>query len=316
MKRLIGLLLSIALLAGLLAGCAGAPAESNDTSTPGATDTNGATAQAAWPRTYTDDLGHDVVIEKQPERVAVLHFGYMEWTSVLGVTPIASTEATATIDEWSTLQTLKNKQVADLGESPNLEKLLELSPDLIIMSSYFHADMYDDLQKIAPTLAVKAPESGEWYDELREWAKVLGKEEEAERIITELYARMEKVKEQLSDYRDYTFLQISATDAKTFGFSSAIYGILCDDLGLKKPEGTPDGWEMGTMESLAALDPDYLLIANCYDEFLDESASSSVWNTLKAVKGEHLVYLPIEALTGGPLGIGVILDTLENSVIK
>ncbi|MFR1805005.1 MAG: ABC transporter substrate-binding protein, partial [Faecalispora jeddahensis] len=75
MKRLIGLMLSLALLTGILAGCAntttgGSGTASDDSSAVSQTGTSD--AEEAWPRTITDALGKQITLEKKPERVALL----------------------------------------------------------------------------------------------------------------------------------------------------------------------------------------------------------------------------------------------------
>ncbi len=92
MKRLMGLIVSLTLLIGILAGCAGTPAENTTTpeSTPSAADRRATPDEAAWPRMIADAAGHEVVLEKQPVRITLLHTYYMEHFFLLGTPPTAS----------------------------------------------------------------------------------------------------------------------------------------------------------------------------------------------------------------------------------
>ncbi len=63
MLKIKGLLISMLLFAGILAGCNETPAENKDSTTEAvnvdATD---------WPRTFKDALGKEIVIEEKPEK--------------------------------------------------------------------------------------------------------------------------------------------------------------------------------------------------------------------------------------------------------
>jgi hypothetical protein len=58
MKKFIGLMLSIVLLTGILAGCAKTSADSEATTQDAADST--------WPRTIEDALGKQITLEKSP----------------------------------------------------------------------------------------------------------------------------------------------------------------------------------------------------------------------------------------------------------
>ncbi|MGV2719997.1 UNVERIFIED_CONTAM: hypothetical protein PO554_26395, partial [Klebsiella pneumoniae] len=89
-----------------------------------------------WPRTYVDALGREIVLEKKPEKVALLFFRNFEHLFLLDEAPVAATDLDV-LQEWESLAPYKDKQIVDIGSmtSPNLEKLLEVGPDLIIMVS-------------------------------------------------------------------------------------------------------------------------------------------------------------------------------------
>ena len=49
---------------------------------------------------------------------------------------------------------MKNIQVLDTLKEPDMEKIFELTPDLIIISGR-QADYYEELNKIAPTISFR-----------------------------------------------------------------------------------------------------------------------------------------------------------------
>lgn len=85
----------------------------------------------------------------RPARVAAIDWAAAESLLALGIEPVAVAN-TGLYRRWSTAPALPSS-VADLGmpEEPNLERLLELQPDLIVISNWQAA--------LRPTLAWIAP---------------------------------------------------------------------------------------------------------------------------------------------------------------
>ncbi|WP_312699149.1 hypothetical protein [Sedimentibacter sp.] len=101
MKKIIGLIISLVLLTGMLIGCSAAPAENTDASENIPSDAQTSEPdtkqddvtpddEAAWPRTIIDGAGNEIVLEKAPERVSLLHIVYMEHFLLLDSPPTAS----------------------------------------------------------------------------------------------------------------------------------------------------------------------------------------------------------------------------------
>ncbi|EJL47943.1 putative hydrolase of alpha/beta superfamily [Brevibacillus sp. CF112] len=161
-----------------------------------------------------------MVIAKQPQRVAVTHFGMMEYFFALETPPIASTLAERMLGSFETLKPYaKTATVKDIGEvtTPNLELMTELEPDLIVAFSGTHNDVYEDLSHISTVAMINNTEERTWAETLREYAKLIGKEQLAEDYITKLEALMAEAGEKLAAKKDktVTFLRASG-DGSTF----------------------------------------------------------------------------------------------------
>lgn len=340
MKRVLGLIVSLALLTGILAGCAGTPAENSGTSTPTATGTSTPEAsndpeEAVWPRTYADALGREVVIEKQPEKIVSLeHVVVPDALLALGVIPAGATRADSTVNAFEAYHSyLGTQTVDDIGEwaTPNLEKILEIEPDLIVaFTGDSHEGLMDQLAAISPVvyinagLAVEGDEtiSGREYA-LQEVGKLIGKEMQAEAFISELNEKIENGRQQLAEVMDGKTVVICASDGKTF----TLYGRHIaatnesNGLGLQVPEGYPaEGtYSALDLEGLSVLNPDYLFAFNITaEELYEANKSSAVWNSLEAVKNEHVYALPLGLFSrNAPIstsyGIDVLLDILLNA---
>lgn len=94
---------------------------------------------------------------------------------MLDEAPAAATDLNI-LDEWESLAPYKSSRITDIGSmtNPNLEKLLEVGPDLIIMVSARYGSYGDQLEKIAPVITVDSNENN-WQGALREYGKFSAK---------------------------------------------------------------------------------------------------------------------------------------------
>lgn len=282
-------------------------------------------AEQAFPRTYVDGTGKEVTIERKPERVAVGHFAEMEYFFALGVPPIASPLAEEILKDFEVTlgDNAKEAEVADLGDvmALNMEKLVELNPDLIIGSVGLHEEVYDQLNKIAPVIMLDL--TGAWNENLMEYASIIGQEEKAEEYIEELTVQIREANEKLKPLREETvgFFRLPGKDQ--FGaIGKSYYSYFFDEnngLGLRAPEGYPDKWEVLSLEALSQMNPDHLVIldgASTYDENIAALAQSDIWKGLKAVKAGNVHFLDVAAATNGPYAVKYAVKQLQDSLIK
>lgn len=332
MKRFLGLLLSLALMTGILAGCAGTPDENAGTSTPSVIETGtpeaSDTKETAWPRTFTDARGVEITIEKEPIKIASLWYFYPELLIALGEVPCASTET----EYLSSLSYLKDggemSSVMELGNkmSPDLEKLLDTEPDLILGTQY-HEEIYDSLSKIAPVIILNHDDVyADWRVGLKTVGQILGKEKDADAAIEKVMTEISSGREILSSRKDETIAFIGSNDGKAFyvyGKNTPLYRYAFDEeLGLGL---TPDdtfnemGDENTTLEGIASIEAEHIFYIDRSDDSymsnISQLKSNSVWNSLKAVKNGNVHFLDVSAITGGPLateyGVKTIVEALS-----
>jgi iron complex transport system substrate-binding protein len=333
MKKLIGLIVSLSLLTGVLAGCAGTPADNSVTTTPEAIGKADA-EKSAWPRTIKDALGKQIILEKKPESVAILDFGFMESMFALETPPIASTYAERSLKGFGTLQPYAaNEQIEELGESkaPNLEKLVELKPDLILYTAEpGHLDMklYERASHIAPVVTFNSPD---WKKQLKDFAECLGEEKKAEAYISDIEALIAESRRKLSGYSDKTVALLFESSGSKGNFvirgseESPVWFNKENGLGLTPPGGYPEKGEAISLEGLAAMNPDYIFLfgslgseANGYEQsyLSEETQASSVWQSLTAVKSGHVYHLDAAVRADGPLSIKLGIETIVKSMTK
>eukprot|EP01133_Synstelium_polycarpum_P021539 gene21539-25870_t len=91
-------------------------------------------------------------VPTDPQRVVVLEPVQLDTSVALGVIPVG----TAVLSETTGVPAYLGEKAAEIEmvgtvAAPNLEKIVALSPDLIIGTESRHGDMYEQLAAIAPT---------------------------------------------------------------------------------------------------------------------------------------------------------------------
>ncbi|MFP3387492.1 ABC transporter substrate-binding protein [Brevibacillus sp. SIMBA_040] len=325
MQKMKGLLISMLLLAGILAGCNGTP-ENKGTTTESASTPEGNLEAPGWPRTFKDSLGKEIVIEKKPEKLAALWYFYPEILVALGEPPAASTEK----EYLSSLSYLKGKldSAEELGDkvSPSIEKILSIEPDYILATEQ-HDKMYDSLEKVAPVITLNTKDIyNDWQYGLRTIAKIMGKEDEAEKVIDKMMKDITTGRVALKSMEGESVALILSWDGKTFnvlGEGNPVYKLAFDKekgLGL-----TPDGAFKGTsneftaFEGISTVQADHIFLIGDITKkegLMNDLNQSNVWNNLNAMKKGHVYLMDTSAITGGPLAIEYALQNITGALRK
>lgn len=331
MKRLIAMIVSLVLLTGALVGCAKAPVENINTGADIPEENQPiqeSDEESTWPRTIKDAAGHDVVFEKKPERVAILHSMYLEYFFGLETPPVASAganigNAMKALEEFATLKPYNGTaEIIDLGSARelNLEAILNSDPDVIVtFNGHGGVDkIYDQLVAIAPVVLLDYTAS--WQDSIRDCAEIVGQEKAAEQLIEKTENMIADAREKLSSHEDKTVIFVRSDGTGgifALGFDRyPYYYDKTEGFGLSKPENYPGEWGVISLESLAEMDPDYII----FQDFIDDAKAAvdaqqaSVWQNLKAVKNGHVFYFDVSLNTTSPLALQILAESLVEAM--
>jgi iron complex transport system substrate-binding protein len=327
----IALMLSIMMLfsacGGETADVSGAPDTpvSREAESSPAVETPEATkaADADWPRTYTDFRGEEIVLERRPERIVVTAWPFTELLFVLDYPPIAS-DTIDMMTQWDTMQSyFERYTVENVGPNHldiNYEKIAELEPDLILVSSANEAT-HETLARIAPILCMDYDMlRNDWKSSLREVAAVLGMEEEQEGFLPSVIEQNQAYRQELAFMEGKTvgFFRLVGGEIYAIGSGALImYGPAEEGINLTFPDGWPDVLTAMSLEAVSEMNPDYIFLASDDDlELMGALEDSSVWNALSAVSGDRLYHVNLSLLTGGPLATklapGMVVEMLKS----
>lgn len=306
----------------LLAACSltllGACGTNNDS-----TDSSGsATTSSEIATTFTDAMGNEVTVPENPQRVIG---SYLEdYLVALGVTPVAQW----TVGNDSDQAYLQDKlaDVPRINYDLPYEDVLSFEPDLLLMdsNSMVEGDKYDQYSKIAPTYVVTNGEEVTWCERLTDIAKVLHKEEEAAQVEADYDDLVATTKETYADQiqgKSIAVLWVVNNSVFMVSETKSSGQLLYHELGFEVPslvseisESATADWSAVSLEKLAELDADYLILVNS-----DKGAdffSEQVWQNLDAVKNNHLWEFGPESswLYNGPIAYTKMIEDIQSKL--
>ena len=287
-KKVLSLLAVSVLAIGMLAGCGNSSNKTEDNNV-GSADTI----------TITDAKG-EVEIPTNPERIVDLS-GNSDMLSVLGYSVVGTANSDA-YDYTKYPAYLEDILMGakilgySMQDTMDIEGILELDPDLIIISSV-QEKMYDQLKEIAPTVMVQLAQTN-WRDDIETFAKLFNKEDVASKWLEDYDAQAKEVGQRIKKQygEDTTYLAMLASGGQLYVFDAAGIGsILYEDMGLQKPQNMPEQENISlpviSYEGLADIDADYMFVVGTKED-LDALHESSIYQGMRAVKDGNVIELP------------------------
>lgn len=286
---------------------------------------------AAFPRTVKDAFG-DVTIEKKPEKVAVVHWGYtgsiviFDIPSLAIVLPFSEKQSVMKTEPYKTYAD-KLDELVTVGTNTevNMEALLAYNPDVIIAGNRVNEKVVDQLNKIASTVVLDEETLDvftDWKPVVTKFGEILGQESLVADYISGFDKTVATAKAALTHVEGkVAFTQVRADAVWLQGkeYTNHYYA----GLGLKPLEGEAgQKGEQLSLEGLSQLNPDHLFLGyfNRTDTSLgaltDQWESSEVWKRLDAVKHNRVYRVDGSIVFGyGPVaqayGIQEIVKALQ-----
>lgn len=311
----------LAVLMFILAACSSNGAASEPAQSP-VSEESAASEEAAEPTTRSvTHLKGTSEIPAKIERIVVLSAAYIDHLLAIGEKPVGVNVEVRYGGDYLPYMADQLQGVSLVGsaDSPNLEAILELDPEVILIESRTAESSYSELNKIAPTIVL----GSEWLDYEKEWTKDLlaiaemyDKTEEAERVISELQVKVADVKAKVDGLPDkkLAYLRIRKDMVQIYAqLWHPTNVFLYQELGFEPADLTPkEQREDLSLETLPQLGADRLVLevdpnGSEYRESMNESA---LWTGLPAVQNGKVYETDSFWLFKGwgVIGRGEILD--------
>ncbi|MGY4690774.1 ABC transporter substrate-binding protein [Salibacterium sp. K-3] len=308
----------IPLLFLLLAAACGTEEEETSGDASDAEGESGSEAEET--RTVEHAMG-ETEIEGTPEKVVTLYQGANDTAAALDIEPIGIVESWTEQPVYKYLRDdLEGTEIVGQETQPNLEKIAEMDPDVIVATTTRHEDIYEDLSAIAPT--VVGEEVYEWKETLDLMGRTLNMQEEADQLLADYNERIDTFKEKMGDRLpiEASITNFRADHARIFYMGFA--GRVLKDAGFERPEGhdNPDEWgvKLSSKESIPEADAEVIFNFNSgteteqIEQTYEEWTSHPLWQELEAVQNDqvHMVKEETWNAGGGVIAANRMVDDL------
>ena len=236
--------LSVFAAGALVLGLAACQSPSADEAAPQASSDSG------FPVTIEHAMG-ETTIPERPVRVVALDPSYVDATLLLGAELVGYAEYRQDPENPFapylgdvSEETADAVNVGTIAE-PDLEKILELEPDLIISAKVRQEALYPQLSPIAPTVFSEST-GPTWKENVVLLGTALGLQDEAEAAVAEYEERAAAVGEEiLAENPDatYSLVRFAGEDTARLYSSDSFIGEIMADMGLPRPADAPDTTE-------------------------------------------------------------------------
>ncbi|MGL5357168.1 MAG: siderophore ABC transporter substrate-binding protein [Cetobacterium sp.] len=201
-------------------------------------------------------------VNKNPTRVIVFDYGIVEMLETAGVEIIGLPKDGLP----KFLEKYKDEKYVNVGglKDPNLEKIYEMKPDLIIISGR-QEPFYSQLSKIAPTVGLTT--SGEDYLEVlrtnvKNMGDIFSKSEVLNKELNTIEENLKVVKESVQQ-KDLNALVVLSNNGKlsAYGLKSR-FAIVFDHFGFKNLEAIKSSTHGSKInfEYILEKNPDYIFV--------------------------------------------------------
>lgn len=241
-----------------------------------------------------------------PKKIAVMYFPYAEHLfaigradAVKGVVGLKSLRQFSVYDPY-----VSGDRIIDLGDQANLEKIMEMNPDLII-ASQFEEQIVEQLSKIAKTVTVNT--NLDWQETIKQVAALIDEEAKAQAYIDNFrkkQAEVTAVMEQSGQHGQTALFMMLWKNGFNY-WGNPRMSLYYDKLGFKQPGELKNIGQID-LEGVSQMNPDYIFIGNDYTNAseisMKELETNPVWQALGAVKNKKVFIVDTEIL--GPLAMG------------
>lgn len=264
-------------------------------------------------------------VQKNPENVVVFDYGILDTLDHLEI-DVAGVPQQGIPTYLEKYASDDYEHVGSLKE-PDFEKLAEMNPDLIIISAR-QAEVYDELQEIAPTIYLGL-DTTRYMDSFKENMKVVGdifsKESEIKEKLETIDGTIATVKEKAEASGDEALI-ILANDDKISAFGpSSRFGLIHDVLGVPAVDENIEVSRHGmnvSFEYVVENEPDILYVVDRGAVVGGESSAKQVVEnklikSTDVYKNDRIIYLNPEFwyLSGGGLiSVQEMIQAIDESL--
>ena len=271
-------------------------------------------AAELFPVTITDDLGNEVFIPAEPERIVSLSPSNTEILYALGL----GDRIVAVTDHSDYPEEACEKPSVGGFSSPSIEKILEAEPDLVVASHGNAAELKDKLKDEGLTVIVLNPTTiDDVMNDIVLIGNATGTAQKADDIVSDMSRRLHAImiKTAPFSYAPTVAQFIYIDPIYVSGNNTFQNEVIHSAGGINIFEEQVDGWGILGLETIVAAQPDYIIASSGSgmgttgsDVIFDFFSTNPVFRDIPAVKNDRIFVVNADIISrGGPR----IIDAVE-----
>jgi len=263
-------------------------------------------ARREYPLTAVDALNRTVVVPAKPSRVVSVAPSITEIVFALGAQD-RLVGVTSFCDYPPQLKKLvESGKIAVVGGwwDPSLEKIVSLSPDLVLLDSGvgYHAELAKRLEEQGiPAYALKKGVTlNEVYENIRAVGELLGCREKAEELIKSMERRLSWVREKVAGREKAGVMYVLWLNPLSTAGGGTFLSEIAEVAGGYNVFSDMQGWPNPSLEEVLARKPDIIVITAGMmkekpEDILEKLKGDPVWKLVPAVAEGRVYFISGQA---------------------
>ncbi|MGE5630669.1 MAG: helical backbone metal receptor [Caulobacteraceae bacterium] len=279
-KRIAAAFLAIVIMVGLAActsnsqGVSSAEVQKQDLTTK-------------YPYTVKDSTGREVVIEKEPTRIISAAPNITEMIYALG----KGNELVGRTDYCDYPEEAKKVQSVGSLMDPNVEKIIELKPDVVIVSTHFKEDVAKRLEDLGIKIVAlyDAKNFDGVYDSINTLGQIVNAQAKAKELASSMKKKIEAVEEKVKGKgapKVYFVVGFGKSGDYT-GTGDTFIGQMIEMAGGTNIAKHAAGWKY-SLEKIIENDPEYIVVSK-YSGMKEQFIATDGYKELSAVKNNKVI---------------------------
>jgi iron complex transport system substrate-binding protein len=240
-----------------------------------------------YPYTFKDSMGREIVIEKEPTKIISVAPSITELVYALG----KGNQLVGRTDYCDYPEEVKSVQSIGSLMEPNIEKIIELRPDIVVVSTHFKEDVAKRLEDLGIKIVVlyDAKEFNGVYDSIKILGEIVNAQDKANDLTSSMKKKIEDVAQKVKDKETPKVYYVVGfgKDGDYTATGDTFIGQMINMAGGDNTAKDATGW-MFSLEKIIENDPEYIVISKNFG-MKDQFITANGYKELSAVKNNKVI---------------------------
>ena len=242
--------------------------------------------QTKYPLKIKDSSDREVTIESEPGSIVSLAPNITE--TLYAINRGAKLVSRTDFDNYP--QPVERIQSIGTPSEPNIDKIIEMKPNLVLASNFLKEEALEKLEKAGIKVAVFDGEDGfsETYEMIKNVGIAINAQQEAKTLITDMQKKVEEVTTKVKEQPEKSVYYVSnlGEGAEFNSANEAFLDQIISMAGGKNVVDKADDWKF-SIEKLIEKNPDILVVSNIEGE-KEKLMKANGYKDLTSVKEEKV----------------------------